>query len=53
MQCFEKDSPLTHRALVFNNVTFEMLQVTTHGEAYGRTLRPDPIDCGENIMLYR
>ena len=53
MQCFGKDSSLTHRALVFNNTTFEMLEVDTHIEARGITLQPDPIHCGENIMLYR
>lgn len=51
--CSEKVYPLTHQALVFNNSSFEMLVVDTHAEAYGRTLRADPIDCGENIMLYR
>ena len=53
MQSLEKESSLTYRRLVFNNSSFEMLEVTTHNEAYGRTLRPEPIDCGENIKLYR
>ena len=53
MLCFGKDSSLTHRALVFNNSTFEMLEVATPNEARERTLRRDPIACGENIMLYR
>ena len=53
MQRFEEESSLTHRVLVFNNSTFDMLEVSTHNEAYGRTLRPEPIDCGENIKLYR
>ena len=50
---FEKESELTYRAPVFNNSNFKMLEVDTHKEAYGRTLRPEPIDCGENIKLYR
>ena len=53
MQSLEEESSLTYRPLVFNNSSFEMLEVTTHNEAYGRTLRPEPIDCGENIKLYR
>ena len=30
-----------------------MRQASSHAEAYGRSFQPDPIDCGENIKLYR
>ena len=30
-----------------------MRVMTCHEEAYGMTLQPIPVYCGENIMLYR
>lgn len=47
------NSLLIYKDPVLNNKTFEMRQISTHSEAYARTFQPDPIDCGENIKLYR
>lgn len=44
---------LTYEAIVFNNKTFTMHQVFSSAEAYEQTFQPHPIDCGENILLYR
>ena len=50
---FETNSSLTFEAIVFNNKTFTMRQVLSSAEGSVQTFQPHPIDCGENIMLYR
>ena len=39
--------------IVFDNKTFMMYQVSCPTEAFEYSFQPDPIDCGENIKLYR
>ena len=48
-----KDGSLTRQALVFNNSYFELTEVASHNEAVRLSHRDKPIDCGENIKLYR
>ena len=44
---------LTDKFSVFDNKTFMMHHVSCPTEAFEYTFQPDPIDCGENIKLYR
>lgn len=46
-------SSLTYAAMVFNNKTFTIREVSAPREAYEATLQPYPILCRENIKLYR